>query len=1118
MRVNKKQTFHVKPMVALLAVGLFTGKAFAASPFAAIPLHLQSSSTTTTAGGVKPNVMLQVDDSTSMRDNRVSYQGVDQGSRIDVTRRALQRVLANPAFRDKVNWNIITLGDSTGNRTNLERFVTNPNARFGIPPEEIERMLPAYRGVIYTPTTERYLDSLYVLRRALDKPNAYRCQKSYVIIFSDGYANGYGREMIGDATTGWAPTGPSFMDNRDDYWFAHQPGAYQYKHPNLNKFVGNLLSQSQGTYVWNNNWRRSWFPLSWANNYWESQQYFAETVNQIDLKSGGVDAAGKSWDSEADDPINKGKQTIGTFAIGFGLQAEQLDHASVLTGQRALNANNQQELDAAFQRIFDQIISENQNAPPSSYSSVSPSLPSEDTTSGIPNMAASVHLDLQKGSSEIRFYDVSTSPTNNLTTVGSTYKTPDFSNRKVMIGPSATQQAAWFDNLAANNAFFDIPATATNSSEWKNSLIPWLMRRGDDNSANRPGNALRYRVRDAANRQMGDVINAPILTYGSPTYGRQKYLVTAANDGMVYLFQSNNSTSHPYALKLNYLPGHMPRETADDTLVRNLKNLADPKYITEAAKPHMYMVDGGMTIRSTDRNGPEQIFMVGNLGRGGRGTYAINIGGHKRSNGSQAVGIDAPESTWTTSVPLFETPKGAAADQIGYGIGAPTVGRISPDRSLAADGVMATNLYDVKYAAFVGSGVKSVANPTASESALYVYNIFGGENVGLQVTSGSQPTNSAQSGELLRKIPVGDTGGLMEPTVVDVNFDGIVDVAYAADYNGGLYRFDLRNGAPNTWTAHKIFQTKDNRPVTSAPAIVRQARNKYIVIFGTGSDLYQEDLGNRDTQSVYGIYDDLAVSNPGQVAVSDLLEQTVSLTTVDGKQARILSDHKIESSHKGWFFDLPAGERVVVKPSILLRTVLLSTRSYHVNTTGNIAPPTNDPCIGASHTAQSKGESWVMQFRSDTGGILPNRDSRDPEHDLFAYVDFFKQNTEGKPNFRLQTMFAGAQLGSALTAVMPAGIFNSSGDNPGGWLSASTGHGDTSRPTGRDSILDPKNNSSDPNNPNEPPEDEIPDLCFAFNNSKLFVTDSEQGMQDVYNIYGKICGAELRRISWREIF
>lgn len=1105
MRVNKKQTFHVKPMVALLAVGLFTGKAFAASPFAAIPLHLQSSSTTTTAGGVKPNVMLQVDDSTSM-DFTVDYNGVEQGSRIDVTRRALQRVLANPAFRDKVNWNIITLGDSTNNRASLKSFIDNPNAKFGIPPEEAERMLLSYRGVTNAPTTERYLDSLYILRNALDKRNAFRCQKSYVIIFSGGYANGFGRRMEGNENIGWAPTG-SIFHRWDSYWFA-QDGTYRYRHPNLSKFEGNLLYRHGANYVWNNNWvSGGWYPISWANDYWESQEYFAETVHQTDLKIGGVDAAGKSWDSEADDPINKGKQTIGTFAIGFGLKAEQLDHASVLTGQKALNANNQQELDDAFQRIFDQIISENQNVPPSAYSSIAPALPSQDTTSGIPNMAAAMHLDLQKGSSEIRFYDVSTSSAN-VTMVGSTYKTPDFSNRRVIVGPSVTQPATWLNNLVANNAFFDIPATSTNRNEWKDSLIPWLMRDGNDSLANKPGNALQYRVRDAGSRQMGDVINAPILTYGSPSYGRQKYLITAANDGMVYLFQSSPNNSHPYELKLNYLPGFMPRETADDTLIRNLKHLVDPKYITDAAKPHLYMLDGGMTLRSTDRNGPEQIFMVGNLGRGGRGTYAINVGGHKRSNGSQIVGIDAPESTWTTSVPLFETVKGAAADQIGYSIGSPTVARISPDRSLAADGAMTTNLYDVKYATFVGSGVKSVANPMASESALYVYNVFGGENVGLPVTSGSQPTNTAQSGELLRKISVGNTGGLMEPTVVDVNFDGVVDIAYAADYNGGLYRFDLRNGAPSSWTVHKIFQTKNNRPVTSAPAIVRHATNKYIVIFGTGSDLYQADLGNLDIQSVYGIYDDLTVNHPGQVAVSDLLEQTFGLTTVDGQQARVLSDNQIASHHKGWFFDLPAGERVVLKPSVLLRTVLLSTRNYSVNTTGNTAPPTNDPCIGSSHSAQSKGESWIMQFRSDTGGILPSSNSRDPDRDLFAYVDFFKQNAEGKPNVRLQTMLSGAQVSQSLVHFATSGVYNSDSDAAGGSKSAVSLHGDSSVQTGRDPTLN--------NNPNN--TDNLPDICFSSENSKIFVTDSEKGLQNVYNIYGKVCGSELRRISWREIF
>ena len=131
------------------------------------------------------------------------------------------------------------------------------------------------------------------------------------------------------------------------------------------------------------------------------------------------------------------------------------------------------------------------------------------------------------------------------------------------------------------------------------------------------------------------------------------------------------------------------------------------------------------------------------------------------------------------------------------------------------------------------------------------------------------------AGQLIKKISVPNAeqnrGGLMQPTVVDVNFDGVADVAYAADYSGGLYRFDLR-GPLNSWAAKKIFQAKPGQKVTSAPAVFRRDQDKYIISFGTGSDLYQSDLSDGTQQSVYGIYDDLTVlSPPGSCNLSRLV-------------------------------------------------------------------------------------------------------------------------------------------------------------------------------------------------------------------------------------------------------
>ena len=74
----------------------------------------------------------------------------------------------------------------------------------------------------------------------------------------------------------------------------------------------------------------------------------------------------------------------------------------------------------------------------------------------------------------------------------------------------------------------------------------------------------------------------------------------------------------------------------------------------------------------------------------------------------------------------------------------------------------------------------------------------------------------------------------LPPTLVDTDFDGIVDIAYAGDRYGNMFRFDLSGETPSEWSAQMIFQGSGNQPITSAPAVSRRGKDKYVVIFWYG--------------------------------------------------------------------------------------------------------------------------------------------------------------------------------------------------------------------------------------------------------------------------------------------
>ncbi|ENS6047847.1 pilus assembly/adherence protein PilC, partial [Neisseria gonorrhoeae] len=480
-------------------------------------------------------------------------------------------------------------------------------------------------------------------------------------------------------------------------------------------------------------------------------------------------------------------------------------------------------------------------------------------------------------------------------------KEPSFTSRQTIIRLDGGVQQIKLDrnkgevvafvNLKGNtnNDTFGIVKEANvnlNADEWKKVLLPWTVRSpGNDDkfkSINRePGKySQRYRIRDNGNRDLGDIVNSPIVAVGG-------YLATAANDGMVHIFKKNGgSDERSYNLKLSYIPGTMPRkdiESNDSTLAKELRAFAEKGYVGDR-----YGVDGGFVLRQVE----DRVFMFGAMGFGGRGAYALDL---SKINGN-----------YPAAAPLFDVKDGdkngkngknRVEVELGYTVGTPQIGKIR----------------NGKYAAFLASGyaAKEIGGPT-NKTALYVYDL------------------NNTLGTPIAKIEVKDgKGGLSSPTLVDKDLDGTVDIAYAGDRGGNMYRFDLSSDKPSEWTVRTIFQ--GTKPITSAPAVSRLA-DKRVVIFGTGSDLTEDDVLNTGEQYIYGIFDDdkstvkVTVQNG---TAGGLLEQTLTKEN----NTLFLSNNKASggSNGKGWVVRLREGERVTVKPTVVLRTAFVTIRSY----TGN---------------------------------------------------------------------------------------------------------------------------------------------------------------------------------------
>ncbi|ENV1915754.1 PilC family type IV pilus tip adhesin, partial [Neisseria gonorrhoeae] len=530
---------------------------------------------------------------------------------------------------------------------------------------------------------------------------------------------------------------------------------------------------------------------------------------------------------------------------------------------------------------------------------------------------------------------------------------PNFNSRQTVIrlpggvyriGPTGNGIVGLNGNDGKNDTFgiYKDRLVTPEVDEWAKVLLPWTVRYyGNDDifkTFNQPNNkkqsdkkqySQKYRIRTKEDdndkpRDLGDIVNSPIVAVGG-------YLATAANDGMVHIFKKNGgSDERSYNLKLSYIPGTMERkdiENQDSTLAKELRAFAEKGYVGDR-----YGVDGGFVLRriTDDQDREKHFFMFGAMGLGGRGAYALDL-----------TKID---SNNLTGVSMFDVQNESKNNgvKLGYTVGTPQIGKTQ----------------NGTYSAFLASGyaAKKIDDST-NKTALYVYDLK--DTLGTPIAKIEAP---------------GGKGGLSSPTLVDKDLDGIVDIAYAGDRGGNMYRFDLSNSDSSKWSAKVIFE--GDKPITSAPAVSRLA-DKRVVIFGTGSDLSEQDVVDKDQQYIYGIFDD----DKGTVKVTvqngtggGLLEQVLK----EENKTLFLNKGSDGSGSKGWVVKLKEGQRVTVKPTVVLRTAFVTIRKYK-----------DDGC-GA--------DTAILGINTADGGALTPRSARPivPDHNSVAQYSGHKKTTDGK--------------------------------------------------------------------------------------------------------------------------
>ncbi len=368
------------------------------------------------------------------------------------------------------------------------------------------------------------------------------------------------------------------------------------------------------------------------------------------------------------------------------------------------------------------------------------------------------------------------------------------------------------------------------------------------------------------------------LVHSAPTLVNDTVFV-GGNDGMLHAFNAQTGEE-----RFAFVP---------NSVFPHLAELADINY------DHRFYVDltPTVTLHATVNGNSNQRVLVGGLGAGGKGYFALNITDADTIN-------DGSSEADVASMFLWEYPTSAADPDLGI--------------SLSKVSIVKTLSSSHPYVAIFGNGY----NSTNGHAILYILDL--------------------STGDVIKKLDTGIGGdnGLSTPAVIDIDGDFIGDYVYAGDLQGNLWKFDITSSNPDDWdiafydgTTPKPLFKAIGQPITARPDVMRHCtQHGFMVIFGTGKFLGEPDLIDSSIQSIYGIWDygdpdssseyvgsfdpNSGTFNPAPEIANnnvELLHQAIINTqTVGGVQYRTISDEEAnwstEEESDGTHLPDPKGE------------------------------------------------------------------------------------------------------------------------------------------------------------------------------------------------------------------
>jgi type IV pilus assembly protein PilY1 len=597
----------------------------------------------------------------------------------------------------------------------------------------------------------------------------------------------------------------------------------------------------------------------------------AKFAFDIDMRSTGVDAAGKSWDA----PDFPG-QNMNTYTVGFAAANQMLADAATYGQGKYYQATDGAELNSSLSSALSDITSK--------------------AGSGGSGVASGTTL--SSGSS---YFQTSYDPKDwrgtiksfGFTSTGAVNTAAVLWTTDTAIVPGATAPTYQSWNTLTNAV---VTLAYSNFSPAQQSFLSQSLPTGITGSDlvewSKGTNKTGLRTRSVL---LGDIINSPLVLaaptnktasdlVGDTTYSTylatkaanmNSSLVVNANDGFVNVISSTNG-----ARRYGYMPS---------SVLSSLRYIADPTYINGVS--HKYLVDGQVGVFDAQLGSAWKTLAIGGTGAGGKTFYALQLFDASAGNVTNALWeISAPATANTANV----------FNDLGYAYAHPEVARL-------ADG---------RWAAFISNGYGS----NSGVAALYVVDIRDGSLIKKIVVDSTETTNGLSSVKLRvdsQNVVQAAYGGDLKGRLWKFDLSGTASDTWGVAFSGKPL-FTTAGGA--------------TQPITAQPLLADHALGGKEVFFGTGKFNETADKTNKDLQAFYAVWD--AEGGSGQITTSSLQAQAVT-GVFSGSSGQFITTSQNDVTYpaeKGWYLPLVynnvlTGERVINQASLVAGRIVFTTAS-----------------------------------------------------------------------------------------------------------------------------------------------------------------------------------------------